>query len=307
VEFAGVDEDGAAAVARTSMTNELVQFEQSPLEPADYERLVRAVAILEKDSFVTMLARMLGHPVEAIVASLPPVVGETILKASRNAILQCLKVALKPRGSRSLLGLAGNHPVLVSGIAGAVGGFAGAAALAVELPFTTIVMFQSITKIAATEGEDVSKPEVRLACLEVFALSTDGRGPAAMTSGYYEARNALAKSADQAATYVLRRSTSLEAGPAVMGLVAAIAPRFGLLVSQELAATAIPIIGAATGSSVNMAFVQHFNNIARGHFAVRSLERKYGDTRIREEFERIRAAAEKARRLERGEASAENI
>jgi hypothetical protein len=265
--------------------------EQESLEPADRVKLARAVTLLEKNSFVTMLAHVAGRPVNSIVASLPHFVSETVLNASKNAILQCLRIAIKPRKPRSLLAIAGNHPVLVSGIAGAVGGFAGVAGMAAELPVTTLVMFQSIIKIAAAEGEDLSRPEVRLACLQVFALSTDGRGPAALESGYYAARDTLAKSADQAASYVLWRSTSLEAGPAVVRLVSAIAPRFGLLVSQELAAAAIPIIGAATGSSLNIAFVQHFNNIARGHFAVRSLERKYGDTRVREEFERIRAAS----------------
>jgi hypothetical protein len=38
--------------------------------------------------------------------------------------------------------------------------------------------------------------------------------------------------------------------------------------------------------------------LARGHFAVPSLERKYGETRVREEFERIRAASERSRRPE---------
>jgi hypothetical protein len=272
--------------------------DEEPLEPADHSKLVRAVRLLEKDSFVTMLARMAGRPVNTIVSSLPNFVGETILNASRNAILQCLRIALQPRKPRSILAIVGNYPVLASGIAGAVGGFGGVATLAVELPVTTIVMFQSITKIAAQEGEDLSRPDVRLACLEVFALSTDGRGPAALESGYYAARDALAKSADEAAVYVLRRSSLLEAGPAVVRLVSAIAPRFGLLVSQEIAASAIPIIGAATGGSLNVAFVQHFNNIARGHFAVRSLERKYGDARIRVEFERIRGRIAESRRLE---------
>jgi hypothetical protein len=278
-----------------------MKLDQQPLEPADRANLFRAVALLEKSSFVTTLARMAGRPVHAIVASLPPVVGQTVMKASKNAILQCLKFALKPRGPRNLIAIAGRHPILVSGIAGAVGGFAGAAGLLLELPVSTIVMFQSIVGIAAAEGEDVSRPEVRLACLEVFALSTDGRGPASQQSGYYAARGALAKSADEAANYVLRRSTSLEAGPAVVRLVSAIAARFGLLVSEELAAAAIPIIGAATGSSLNIAFVQHFNNIARGHFAVRSLERKYGETRIRQEFEQLSLAAENWRRFQRGE------
>ncbi|MGO9619459.1 MAG: EcsC family protein [Bryobacteraceae bacterium] len=281
--------------------SEPMKLEQEPMDPADRASLARAVALLEKNSFVTILARMVAHPVNTVVASLPPFVGETIMKASRNAILQCLKIALKPRKPRSLLAMAGNHPALVSGIAGAVGGFAGVAGLAVELPLTTIVMFQSITRIAAAEGEDVSRTEGRLACLEVFALSTDGRGPAALESGYYAARSALAKSTDEAASYVLRRSTSLEAGPAVVSFVSAVAPRFGLLVSQEVAASAIPIIGAATGGSLNVAFVQHFNDIARGHFAVRALERKYGEARVREEFEMIRMADEKPRRLPRGE------
>jgi EcsC protein family len=272
--------------------------EEEPLEPADLVKLTGAVALLEKNSFITMVAQAAGKPVNSMVASLPKFVGETILNASRNAILQCLKIALKPRKPESLLARAGSHPALVSGIVGAVGGFTGLAGLAVELPLTTVVMFQSITRIAAAEGDDLSNPEVRLACLEVFALSNDGKGPAASESGYYAARSALAKSADEAASYVLRRSTSLEAGPAVIGLVSAIAPRFGLLVSQELAAAAIPVIGAATAFSVNVAFVQHFNNIAHGHFAVRSLERKYGEARVRQEFERIRLAAGKSPRLE---------
>ncbi|MGA2848413.1 MAG: EcsC family protein [Terracidiphilus sp.] len=278
-----------------------MRLDREPLEPADRANLTRAVALLEKNSFVTTLARIAGRPVNAVVASLPPIVGETIMKASNRAILQCLKFALKPRGSRNLIAIAGKHPALVSGIAGAVGGFAGVAGLLVELPVTTVVMFQAITRIAAAEGEDVSRPEVRLACLEVLALSTDGRGPAALGSGYYAARNALAKSTDEAASYVLRRSTSLETGPAVVRLVSAIAARFGLLVSEELAASAIPIIGAATGSSLNIAFVQHFKNIARGHFAVRSLERKYGEARIREEFELVSLGAENSRRIARSE------
>jgi len=278
-----------------------MRLDREPLEPADRANLTRAVALLEKNSFVTTLARIAGRPVNAVVASLPPIVGETIMKASNNAILQCLKFALKPRGPRNLIAIAGKHPALVSGIAGAVGGFAGVAGLLVELPVTTVAMFQAITRIAAAEGEDVSRPEVRLACLEVLALSTDGRGPAALGSGYYAARNALAKSTDEAASYVLRRSTSLETGPAVVRLVSAIAARFGLLVSEELAASAIPIIGAATGSSLNIAFVQHFKNIARGHFAVRSLERKYGEARIREEFELVSLGAENSRRIARSE------
>ena len=281
--------------------------ELEPMEPADRESLVHAVYVLEANSFMTMLARLIGQPADALIAALPPFVGATISSASQNAILQCLKFAMRPRSPRSLLGIAGNHPALVSGLAGAVSGFVGMAALAVELPLTTIVMFQSIVGIAAEAGEDISRPEVRVACLEVFGLSSDGKGPAATESGYYAARHALAKPAREAADYVLRRGTSLKTAPVVVEFVSAIAPRFGLLVSQELAATAVPIIGAATGSSLNIAFVQHFNNVARGHFAVRALERKYGEERVRQEFELIRATARRTRRPKRLKKTTEDI
>ena len=52
-------------------------LDQPPMEPADLASLAHAVVLLEKDSFITILARMAGRPVNAMVASLPPVVGET--------------------------------------------------------------------------------------------------------------------------------------------------------------------------------------------------------------------------------------
>ena len=53
---------------------------------------------------------------------------------------------------------------------GAIGGAFGFAALAVELPISTTILLRSIAEIARAEGEDLSRPEARLACLEVFAL-----------------------------------------------------------------------------------------------------------------------------------------
>ena len=33
--------------------------------------------------------------------------------------------------------------------------------------------------------------------------------------------------------------------------------------------------------------MQHFDDVARGHFAVRALERRYGERKIRAEFDEI--------------------
>jgi hypothetical protein len=38
----------------------------------------------------------------------------------------------------------------------------------------------------------------------------------------------------------------------------------------------MPVLGAAGGAVVNAAFIQHFQDIARGHSTVRGLERRCG-------------------------------
>jgi hypothetical protein len=44
--------------------------------------------------------------------------------------------------------------------------------------------------------------------------------------------------------------------------------RFGLVVTQKVAAQALPVIGAVGGAAANYAFIEHFQNVARGHFTV---------------------------------------
>jgi hypothetical protein len=46
-------------------------------------------------------------------------------------------------------------------------------------------------------------------------------------------------------------------------------------------------VGAAGGSLVNVLFMDHFQNMARGHFIVKRLEKKYGVAGVREVYESI--------------------
>jgi hypothetical protein len=71
-------------------------------------------------------------------------------------------------------------------------------------------------------------------------------------------------------------------------LISQIAARFGVIVTEKLAAQAVPVIGAFGGAAVNAAFADHFQAMARGHFTVRRLERHYGHEVVRFEYERIR-------------------
>jgi hypothetical protein len=49
----------------------------------------------------------------------------------------------------------------------------------------------------------------------------------------------------------------------------------------------VPVIGALGGATINLLFVDHFQEVARGHFIVRRLERKYGKEEVKEEYMKI--------------------
>jgi EcsC protein family len=72
--------------------------------------------------------------------------------------------------------------------------------------------------------------------------------------------------------------------------VTQVAARFGLVVTQKVAAQALPVVGALGGAAVNYALVAHFQDVARGHFTVRRLERLYGKEKIRKEYDLLAGA-----------------
>jgi EcsC protein family len=101
----------------------------------------------------------------------------------------------------------------------------------------------------------------------------------------------LAKSVAEAARFIVDRGVVAEGGPVLVRLIAQIASRFGVVVTQKLAVQAVPIVGPLGGAAVNYAFIDHFQEIARAHFTVRRLERRYGKDAVREAYARLSAAA----------------
>jgi hypothetical protein len=57
---------------------------------------------------------------------------------------------------------------------------------------------------------------------------------------------------------------------------------------MNVATEALPVVGAAGGASINLLFIDHFQNVAQAHFTIRKLERKYGQDAVRVEYERIK-------------------
>ncbi len=262
----------------------------SNLSPSDYADLQTAVAKLETQSFAMKIAAKLGMPVEVLLRRLPSPAQSVIQATVDKALEQCLRIAVKaPKAKSSVMTYKRSHTVAAA-ITGAVGGFFGLPGLVVELPITTTLMLHSIVEIARSQGEDFLNPESSLACLEVFALSPQNTHETAKDSAYYATRTALAQVTREAVSYVTQKGMAKESAPALLSFMGRIASRFGLEVSEKVAAELVPVVGAVGGLTLNVLFSQHFQSLAEGHFVVRRLERKYGSEAVRQDYERIRSS-----------------
>jgi len=255
------------------------------LAAEDFAALSRAVRSLEHPSLAARLTNMLGKPIELIGYGLPASASQAVAAAATKGLEAALKVALRtmqhtPQAGSQLL-----HKALATA-SGAAGGAFGLAALPLELPVSTIIMLRSIADIARGEGEDLSDPETALACIQVFALGGRAGSTDASESGYFAVRGMLAKTITEAARFIADRGV-MEGGPLLVRFITQVASRFGVVVSQKIAAQAMPVVGALGGAAVNYAFIEHFQDVARGHFTVRRLERIYGKERIKSEYERL--------------------
>jgi hypothetical protein len=254
---------------------------------ADADALEEAVRRLESTNLVVQLANLVGTPVERLLDRLPEAARETVRKAAQTALERCFDTAMRTLGGGAADSSDRLHQALATA-SGAVGGFFGIAALAAELPVSTTIMLRSIADIARSEGEGLSDPAARLACLEVFALGGGSPKDDAGETTYYAVRAAMAMAMRDAAAYIAERGIARESAPPIVRFLAQIAARFGVTVSEKAAAQAVPVVGAGAGSAINLMFTRHFQNIAHGHFAVRRLERRYGEAFVREEYERVR-------------------
>jgi len=250
------------------------------MTPEDRARLQFAKNLLENPSLAAKLTNIIGMPFEKALDHLPERWADNIQGITQKALKQALDIAVTTIGHNSRTSSSDRLHKLLVAASGGIGGAFGLPALAIELPATTVIMFRSIADIARSEGENIQEIATKLACLEVFALGGTSDRDNATESGYYAVRALLAKQVSEAAKYILERGIAEEGSPVLVRLIAAIASRFGATVSQKAAASAVPIIGAAGGALINSIFMDHFQNMARGHFIIRSLERKYGEKTV---------------------------
>jgi hypothetical protein len=118
----------------------------------------------------------------------------------------------------------------------------------------------------------------------VFALGGSSQSDNAVESGYFAVRTALAKTISEATQYMAATSLAQQSAPPLVRMVSQIAARFGIPVTQKAIAQSLPVVGAAGGALINTLFIDHFQNMSRGHFVVRRLERKYGTDAVKQAY-----------------------
>jgi hypothetical protein len=239
------------------------------------KELLVAKSLLENPGLAVKITHFIGTPIEKGLALLPDNWHKNIAKVTEKSLLKASEAAIFTM--KDIPGESSNHwHKFGAAVSGGVGGFFGLAAIAVELPISTSIMLRSIADIARSEGELITTPETKMACLEVFALGGESDLDDSSESGYFAIRAALAKSVSEAAEFMVKKGITDEAAPVLIKLISKIAEKFGVQVTQKAAAQAVPAIGAAGGAIINTLFIDHFQDMARGHFIIRKLERVYG-------------------------------
>ncbi|KVU59842.1 EcsC family protein [Burkholderia cepacia] len=263
------------------------------LSQDDRDALWRAKQVLESPSLTMKLTGMLGAPVEKMIARLPDFATGKINDATQLALRKCLNIALRTLGKPPAPDAEPDKPSnllhkLAVATTGAAGGAFGFLALPVELPVTTTLIFRSVCDIARSEGEDLGSVDTQLQCLAVLGM---GGNPDKQEEdadlGYFVLRGALAQAISKASSDITTKGIAAHSSAAVFKLVQTVASRFSVQVTEQMAAKSIPAIGAVLGATVNTLFIDHFQQMAHGHFTVRRLERKYGSAAVRAAYQAI--------------------
>ena len=193
---------------------------------------------------------MMGGQMDGLLGRLPPTVRNNLERGTEQALHFALDAAGR---SRKMFGDSPDwFTTAASATLGAAGGFGGMPGTLAELPVTTTILLHGIQSAAVDHGFDPSEDGIRFECIQVFAAS----GP-------------IERNDDPDLSFISIRTAVT--GTALQALIARVAPRLGTVLGQKLAAQMAPVLGAAAGASINVAYARHYRRIAHVHFGLRRL------------------------------------
>jgi hypothetical protein len=261
------------------------------LSAEDLAILTKAKQQMEAIGWAIKVLNRVGNMIQTKVDFLPEKQQKWLQKVSYDVLLRVVKVNLlsMKKDQKTSAPLNKTYKALVTS-SGILGGAWGIAAFAADLTITTNLMMRSIIDIARSEGENLKELDSQLACLQVFALGGKSKHDDTLETAYYATKITLDSSLKAATKGVGKVAGSLLQGSAnpFLQALGIIASRFSIQVSEKFVVQAVPVIGAAGGAAINLAFIHHFQSMAQAHFSIRRLERGYGKSLIKEAYEGIR-------------------
>ncbi|EFJ2417340.1 EcsC family protein [Escherichia coli] len=279
------------------------------LEERELLDLEKAVKLLEQATITEKMTQMVGKPIDYLMSKLPKGAEAQIYSLVEKALHKAADAALWSLNNEPNREASTKTNKFFAAVSGAVGGTFGFSALAIELPLSTTIMFRSVADIARSEGFDLDKVETKQACLEVFALGgpsendnavdTAYENDDAVDTAYYatrsftaEAMQILSKELSEIATKKVSVNAAMNLTPTQTGkwlatLIEKVATRFGIVITEKTAAQVVPVIGAFAGATLNIMFTDYYQDMARGHFIIKRLEKKYGSELIKSEYMKI--------------------
>ncbi len=261
----------------------------SPLNAEDFAALTRAKEELESPLLTMKLASVVGAPIEKLMGRLPSSAQDKVDEATQLALKECLQVALRTIGksapSDSLLAPPPNKPSEQSDAQtrGRGGRRVRHVFAARRIAGDHHVDVSLDLRYSAQRGEDVHRVETQLQCMMVLGMGGTNKSDDNADLGYFIVRSALAQSVSRTTSEIATKGLSSHGSTALLKFVQTIASRFSVQVSEQVAAKSIPAIGAM----VNTVFMDHFQQMAHGHFTVRRLERRYGTAVVERAYQTI--------------------
>lgn len=204
-----------------------------------------------------------GGKIEDQMTHLPKGVRDQMERVTGEALRRAVDVAGHGRNAPDFGPRAA--PALAA-FTGAMGGAGGIATALAELPVTVTVILHAILRAAEAEGFDTTLPEVRAEALRVLTAGGPLDDDDGINTSFIGARMTLN-------------------GPALHKLLAKIVPGFASVLSQKLAAQAVPVLGAVTGAALNAAFLTHYRELAHIRFGLLRLTVLHGAEPVRMRFE----------------------
>lgn len=260
----------------------------------DYKILSKAKSDMENIGLIMHGLNAVGGTIEKGVKMIPAKQQKWLAEKTNSILMSLvssnLKTISKGKVNTSPLNKTYKATVFASGVGF---GFLGAFGFAADLAISTIFMLRSIMDIARSKGEDLTDIETQLSCISVLGLGGKSEKDDDLETSYYASRIALKSAVKGASTYVAKNGSAeiiekLLVSSAFIRFVAKVATRFNVQVTEKFIAESIPVIGAVGGGSINLIFMDHFQDMAEAHFTVRQLERKYGEEVIQAEYEKIK-------------------